>query len=88
MESLSPELVQAFQVFSPEHLGKSAFREKKALCGQGHPPSSIEAEPTPGDQTMDMDMIVELAAPGVQDHQDAGFGPQPLGVTGKGQQGV
>ena len=42
---------------------------------------TVPGQPATGDDAVNMEVLSEVLTPGVQDHDDAQFGPEVLGVT-------
>jgi len=71
---------------SLEMIGQRSLVEEE-LVALGAPLSLIQTQSSGGDEVMDMRMIDQSAAPGVEDAQHSQSGSQPLGVGGQILQG-
>ena len=49
---------------------------------------AVPGESTAGDDAVDVDMLSQCLAPGVQNHDDAQFGPEVFRVSSEGLEGL
>ena len=71
------ELEQSGAELALKHLGDGLHREEPAgLFGSG--PGVLRGESAPGDQAMQMGMVHEVLAPGMEDGRDAQLSSEPL----------
>lgn len=75
------DLLQAFDEFPTEYLGHGLDRKKEFPFVFRLHPLIVNGESTAGHYEMKMEMIPELAAPGVEDAEKTDLGAEMLGVT-------
>jgi hypothetical protein len=59
--------------FGPEDFGQCPYREKEILAG-GPPAAGATVEGASGNDIVDVRMVLQLAAPGMEDGEKAGCG--------------
>ena len=79
------ECLQGSEELAPEDLGQR-FDAKQEVLGGAHEGAAVVLERSAGDDAVDVRVVVQRLAPGMQDHDDAQFAvPQ---VLGKGLEGL
>ena len=78
-------LGQCLEILGAEHRRECAHRKQEPGLG-GDPALAIGAQGSAGDHAVDMDVLIELLAPGVQDHGDAELPAEPARIAAKFQQ--
>lgn len=76
--------IQQGKEFPLEFIPEDKDRDKKFPCGLTYP--AVRRQPTAGDNTVHMDVVIQLLVPGVEHLDDAGCCPEVLRVCGKLQQ--
>ncbi len=75
------------QALSTEDLRQGPDGEQEAVARRGEPPLPVRAQAAVGDDAVDMDVLPEVLAPGVQHHRDADLAAEPARVASELQQG-
>lgn len=68
--------------------GKGLVREEPVVVAVGNPAIVARGEGAGGDDEMDMDMVAQVSAPGLEDADDTGGTAEVLGITGEGEESV
>ena len=77
--------VQEGEIFPFKLLPEDSDRDKK-LCG-GFPDPAVRSEPSPGDDAVHMDMVIQFLVPGMEYLDDPGPRPKVFWVVGQFQKG-
>src|SRR5690606_34012210 len=72
---------------SSEQARENPDREEESGLA-GDPPLAVRGQAAAGDNAMQMRMMVQVLAPGVQHGEEADLGTQMLGICGDGAQGL
>ena len=80
--------VEELDVLATKDPGEGSCREQEAFPGRADPACPVRAEPAIGHDAVDMDVLPEGLAPGVQDHGDAEFATEPAGSVTEFLQGA
>ena len=78
---------EQFEVFAAEYHGQGSGGEQKAISS-GQPAFAVGAECAPGDNRVDMDVLIEILSPGVQHHGDTDFAADPARIATELEQGL
>ena len=73
--------------FAAEDAAEDADREEESRAA-GDPSRGVGGDAAAGDDAMDVGMMLEVLAPGVEDGQEADLGPEVLGIGGDLLQGL
>ena len=76
-------VLQGGEIFAPKHPGERFDGKEKVAALGGYPAGAVWSQRSTGDHTVDMEVVVQGLAPGMQHHRDAEFTPEPLGVPSK-----
>jgi len=68
--------------------GEGFVREKPVAVTVRDPAVVARGEGAGGDDEMDVDMVAQVRAPGLEDADDAWGTAEVLGITGEGEEGV
>ena len=72
---------------APEHAAEDADRQEEPRSA-GDPARAVGREPAARHDAMDVGVVLQVLAPGVEDGQEADLGPEVLGVGGDLPQGL
>ena len=72
---------------APEDAAEDADRQEEARAA-GDPARAVGRQPAAGHDAVDVRVVLEVLAPGVEDGQEADLGPEVLGVGGDLLQGL
>ena len=78
-------LVELFEEESAEESGQHTHWKKEVLAATD-PTRSVGAGAATGNNAVDVRMVQQVLAPGVQDREEADLGPQVFGVCGDGEE--
>jgi len=78
-------LVELFEEESAEESGQDAHWKKEVLAVTDLT-RSVGAGAATGNNAVDVRMVQQVLAPGVQDREEADLGPQVFGVRGDGEE--
>ena len=78
--ALAIGLLQGGEIFAAKHPRERVHRKEEVAPCRGNPAAAVWGQRPAGHHTVDMDMVFQGLAPGMQHHRDAEFAPEPLGV--------
>jgi hypothetical protein len=84
---LLPGSVKLGEELSAEEPTEETNREKEAVS-TAEPALFVRTQASTGNDTMDMGMVVEVLAPGVQDRKTGDLCAEKFGVSAEGEQGL
>ena len=79
--------MQAREILRAENGAERADGKEKRAAG-ADPALAVRREHTSGDQAMDMDVLGQILAPGVEDRRDPEGPAEVARVTAEGQEGI
>ena len=85
--SLDVSPVEAREIFPPKDLGEPFDGEEEVAALGGNPALAVWGEGAPGDDPVDMDVVLERLPPGMEHQGQAEFPAEPLGVPPERLQG-
>ncbi len=69
------------EILPAEDLGESGRWEQESLARGGDPALLVRAQGSAGDDAVDVDVLSQILAPGVQHHGDAELAAEPAGIA-------
>ena len=85
--SLGEGLSESIDKLAPEDLGQHVFRQEEILRTRLDPAAVIGRETAARQHTVDMDVVLDLLIPGMQNTEEADLGAQALGIASHLEQG-
>jgi hypothetical protein len=86
--ALGEGLLEPVEVFATKDLGEGVYGEEELRTFRRDPATLLRSQSPPGDETVHVEMLVEILAPGVEHERGAQVAPQPLGITPEGLEGL
>ena len=80
-ECPAAKAVSKGEELAPEHAAEDADRQEETRT-IGHPAGAVGRQAATRHDAMDVGVVLEVLAPGVEDGQEADLGPEVLGVGG------
>lgn len=85
--SLVESLLEVAEELASKEATQDADGEKEVGAGDD-PASGIERQPATRDHCVNMRVVVEVLAPGMQDNEESDAGPQMLRISGEGEEAL
>ncbi len=78
--ALAMGIGEEVEILPAEDLGESGRWEQESLARGGDPALLVRAQGSAGDDAVDVDVLSQILAPGVQHHGDAELAAEPRGL--------
>ena len=78
---------EQLKVLTAEYYGQGSGGKQKAISS-GQPAFAVGTDCAPGDNRVDMDVLIEILSPGVQHHGDTDFAADPARIAAELEQGL